>query len=99
MRVGSETEGASQAEAEVINASELAEFAFCCKSWWLHRVCGLPPANRDALEAGLRAHGVHNQSARQAVVHAVMAKLLLGAGVLILAVGLALLLLAGDWQP
>ena len=98
MRTGSDTRGAAEAEGPVINASELAEFTFCRKSWWLRRVCGLPPANRDALEAGARSHLAHNQATRGAAAQDYLAKLLLGAGIVALFLGLALSLLATGWQ-
>jgi len=45
--------------ARVIRASEIGEYLFCAKSWWLHRVHGFAPANLEALDAGRAGHAAH----------------------------------------
>ncbi len=50
------------AEAEptaVIRASELNQYAFCARSWWLDRVRGYPSAHSSELYRGRRAHTAH----------------------------------------
>jgi hypothetical protein len=44
----------------VIRASEIAQYAFCARAWWLGRVQGYRSSNVAAMrrgEAGHRAHG------------------------------------------
>jgi hypothetical protein len=42
----------------VFRASEIGEYLFCRRAWWLHR-SGVEPKNRAALEAGTAAHESH----------------------------------------
>jgi hypothetical protein len=42
----------------VFRASEIGEFLFCQRAWWLHR-SGVEPSNRAAREAGMAAHESH----------------------------------------
>ncbi len=53
-------------EDPVTYASELGEYAYCRRSWWLGRVCGLPSANLSALSRGRASHGAHARRARRA---------------------------------
>ena len=44
----------------VVRASEIAQYAFCARAWWLGRVRGYRSSNVAAMrqgEAGHRAHG------------------------------------------
>ncbi len=50
----------------VISASELGEFAYCRRAWWLGRVQGLPSANRTGLARGQALHEGHGRRARHA---------------------------------
>jgi len=45
----------------VIRASELGEYAFCARSWWLRRVRGWRPANVEELTGGVEAHQRHGR--------------------------------------
>jgi hypothetical protein len=45
----------------VIRASEIAEYVFCRRAWWLHHVQGLAPANVQELAAGTSAHAGHGR--------------------------------------
>jgi hypothetical protein len=47
----------------IIRASEIGEYLFCKRAWWL-RLQGIQPANHRALEAGTAFHG---EEARKAV--------------------------------
>jgi hypothetical protein len=42
----------------VLRASEIGEYLFCKRAWWLHRQ-GVEPSNRAAREAGIAAHESH----------------------------------------
>lgn len=43
----------------VIQASEISDYVYCRRAWWLKRVYGYKPQNRQALEAGTNYHQVH----------------------------------------
>ena len=45
----------------VIRASELNEYAYCARAWWLGRVLGYRPANLERMAAGEAAHVRHGQ--------------------------------------
>lgn len=56
--------GAERGQAKsspVIRASEVGEYAFCARSWWLRRVRGLRPANVEELTGGVEAHQRHGR--------------------------------------
>jgi hypothetical protein len=44
---------------QVIRASELAQYAYCARAWWLGSVEGVQPSNVRQLEAGTVAHARH----------------------------------------
>jgi CRISPR/Cas system-associated exonuclease Cas4 (RecB family) len=46
---------------QVIRASELGEYAYCARAWWLGRVLGYRPANLERMAAGEAAHVRHGQ--------------------------------------
>lgn len=46
---------------QVIRASELGEYAYCARAWWLGRVLGYRPANLERMTAGEAAHVRHGQ--------------------------------------
>lgn len=46
---------------QVIRASELGQYAYCARAWWLGRVLGYRPANLERLAAGEAAHVRHGQ--------------------------------------
>lgn len=43
----------------LIRASELAQYSFCHRAWWLGTVKGLPSQSQAALERGTRHHKHH----------------------------------------
>ena len=45
----------------MIRASELGEYAYCARAWWLRRVQGAPSANVRELRAGTQAHAAHGR--------------------------------------
>ena len=44
------------ANDDIIRASELGEYVYCARAWWLRRVQGVPSQNVAALHSGQRAH-------------------------------------------
>lgn len=69
----------------VIRASELGQYMYCSRSWWLRRVEGWEPLNQERLELGTRLHEQHGRAVSGSVL------LLIVAGACALA-GLVLLL-------
>jgi hypothetical protein len=47
--------------ARLIRASEVGEYVFCRRAWWLHHVRGIEPADRVSLEKGVAQHREHGQ--------------------------------------
>lgn len=45
----------------VIRASEIGQYAFCARSWWLARAKGYPSANLREMALGERAHRTHGR--------------------------------------
>jgi len=42
-----------------IQASEIAEYAYCRRTWWLRHTRGWEPGNQRQLQAGSRYHNQH----------------------------------------
>ncbi len=45
----------------ILRASEIGQFVYCHRAWWLHRVKGVPLANVRELEAGTAGHAAHGR--------------------------------------
>ncbi len=71
----------------LIRASELGEYRFCTRAWWLRRVAGLEPAYQERRDAGVELHAQHGRRA-----HASSILLMIGVGMLLLALGVAVAL-------
>lgn len=71
----------------IIRASEIGEYVYCARAWWLRRVAGLEPAGRERREYGTALHRRHGRVVAGSRV------LLLVAGVLL--IGAIVLMLAG----
>ena len=48
-------------------ASEIGEYVYCHRAWWLHHVLGHEPGNVEALRRGTQAHAAHGAMVRGAV--------------------------------
>jgi hypothetical protein len=46
----------------IIRASEISQYAFCARSWWLQRVRGYRSSNLSAMEQGAARHRTHGRS-------------------------------------
>jgi CRISPR/Cas system-associated exonuclease Cas4 (RecB family) len=75
--------------SRVIRASEIGEYIYCHRAWWLGRVQGVENANRAQMEAGIERHRSHGQAVRRAEILRraafVLALLAVGTGALLLA--------------
>ena len=45
----------------IIRASELSQYAFCARAWWLGRVKGYRSSNLAAMEQGEARHRAHGR--------------------------------------
>lgn len=45
----------------IIRASEVSQYVFCHRAWWLGRIQGYRPVNDVALSAGTQAHLRHGR--------------------------------------
>ncbi len=68
-------------------ASEIGEWYYCHRAWWLHHVRGFEPANRGALRRGVAAHAAHGAAVGRAAWLRRVALLLLLAALALLALG------------
>jgi hypothetical protein len=50
----------------IVRASEIGEYVFCHRAWWLHRVQGLESANRAQMDAGAARHVEHGRAVQRA---------------------------------
>ena len=50
----------------VIRASEIGQYDFCAKAWWLGSIEGVRPSNVGELQAGATAHAEHGRQVRRA---------------------------------
>lgn len=71
---------------QIIRASEMGEYVYCARAWWLRRVAGLEPAGYARREYGTVLHRRHGQAV-------VGSRMLLLLGVLLAALALALIIL------
>ena len=46
---------------DIVRASEIGSYMYCARAWWLHRVKGYEPDNRDDLERGNDVHLAHGR--------------------------------------
>ncbi len=81
----------ARGRTRVIRASEIGEYVYCHRAWWLGRVIGVENANRTELEAGIARHQAHGRTVRLALIMRQAAIVLVLAAVLI---GLVLLWLS-----
>lgn len=71
-------------------ASELVDYDFCERAWWLKHVQNIEPARREALAHGVAVHLRHKNQVEAAGRWQGVGLALLGLGVLLLAGVLAL---------
>lgn len=77
----------------IIRASELGEYVYCARAWWLRREQGVESRNVAAMQGGRAAHDQHGLAVasvhaqrRLALILAVLA-VLVAAMAIILAIG------------
>ena len=68
----------------IIRASEIGQYDFCAKAWWLGSIEGVSPSNIRQLQAGTAAHEAHGRQVKRASQLQAAAFILVGLGVIIL---------------
>lgn len=53
---------------QVIKASEIGEYVYCHRAWWLRRNYDVRPQNSQELQAGTAYHRQHGGQVRQALL-------------------------------
>ena len=49
---------------EIIRASEIAQYAYCARAWWLARIMGYRSGDLDAMRDGSARHDAHGRAVR-----------------------------------
>lgn len=73
----------------VIRASELAQYAYCAKAWWLGSVQGVASSNTRELAHGEHVHRAHGRRVWLAGALRVAAAIVILAGLALLAMTLS----------
>lgn len=73
----------------VIRASELGQYAYCAKAWWLGSVQGVPSANVREMDAGQVVHEQHGQAVQLSVWLGRVGAVSIALGILMLVLFLA----------
>jgi CRISPR/Cas system-associated exonuclease Cas4 (RecB family) len=73
-----------QTDSQVIRASELGEYVYCQRAWWLRRVQGVASRNTAALSSGQQAHDHHGRAVAAVQTQRRLALLLVGLALLAL---------------
>jgi hypothetical protein len=80
----------NKSESNLLRASEIGNYAYCARSWWLSRVRGLPSAHLERMMVGEEKHRSHGRAV-------VASNRLERLAYLLLLVGGMLALAAGWW--
>jgi hypothetical protein len=72
----------------VIRASEIGEYLYCHRAWWLHHVEGLASANTRVMAEGTEVHAGHGRLVGAAAALRSLAWLLVGAALLVFVLSL-----------
>ncbi len=51
----------------IVRASELGQYSFCSKAWWLGSVEGVPSANVREMDLGTSSHERHGRTVQLSV--------------------------------
>lgn len=57
----------SERRDAIIRASEIGQYTYCARAWWLGNVQGLPSRRRREMVAGTLAHWRHGRRVRSAL--------------------------------
>ena len=73
-----------QTDSDVIRASELGDYVYCARAWWLRRVQGVASRNTAALSSGQQAHDRHGRAVAASQTQRRLALLLVALAALLL---------------
>lgn len=68
----------------MIRASEVGEYVFCARAWWLRRVQGVEPAGQERRAAGTARHRAHGRTLALSRIALVLGLAFLTSGLLLL---------------
>ena len=71
----------------IIRASEMGEYVYCARAWWLRRVAGWEPAGHERREMGTVLHQRHGQAVVGSRVLLVLAGTLVVVSILLILLG------------
>jgi hypothetical protein len=83
------------ANDDIIRASELGEYVYCARAWWLRRVQGVASRNVAALRSGQQAHDRHGAGVAAFLTQRRLALLLAALALLLLLAATASALTGG----
>jgi hypothetical protein len=63
---------------EIIRASEIGQYAYCARAWWLGRVKGYRSTNVATMREGTSQHLIHGQAVERYYLQRRVAVALLG---------------------
>jgi hypothetical protein len=72
----------------IIRASEIGEYLYCHRAWWLHQVEGLVSANGRVMAEGTEVHAGHGRLVGAAGALRSVALLLFGAALVVFVITL-----------
>jgi hypothetical protein len=72
----------------IIRASEIGQYDFCAKAWWLGSVERVPSSNVRELQTGTAAHEQHGREVQRAGYLQQIALVLMAIGIVILLLAL-----------
>ena len=68
----------------LIKASEIGEYVYCRRSWWLHQVAGWKPGRPERLAQGTALHAAHGRAVGASGALLVVGALLVAGALLLL---------------
>ncbi len=71
----------------MIRASEVGEYVYCARAWWLRRVIGEEPAGQDRRDLGTLRHARHSRAVNLSGGLIWLAGLLLAVSIVLLILG------------
>ena len=77
----------SRERLPIIRASEVGEYVYCARAWWLRRVAGLEPDGHERRELGTALHRRHGRAVVGSRMLVVLGAALMLAALLILLSG------------
>jgi hypothetical protein len=77
----------------VVRASELSQYAFCARAWWLGRVKGYRSTNVGAMRRGANRHRAHGRTVERYHLWQRVAVGLIGVAVVLLVLWILLSLM------